>query len=471
MANQKFITDILKSLKSQYQEIIDDAIQFFAEFGSVHAVYSKEIKRLNETNNQLKTIASYKAEHGVYPQIKGYEDTKVYLKELQKIQSRSEQEVAKHEPEIIDGFIRRREKLFIMTDLMLHSLLNDRDASQFIATMMLRAPMPNDKNRCATNEINKPIYIGALSVSLLRRLMDKDAVEDEFIKDLQPQFIQGEHFITPEYEPEQLERFSKYVLTPILTAALIHNIGSYSPDAAAIYDGNRYKALNEEQRKTLISDIHEHTMNYLMFGLGKPNKENFKSEEEYFNELDAFQLTKDIIEGYSKSTNPRGNLLRVPMIYASFMLSTKPKHDYLITFKAFDILKSGIDKGVVYKPYAKEFLRMVGLYPLGCGIFFISKDSDVPERAVVTGLNPPDPSSAIVKRLTRKQVKFDDHTQVCASKNSILSNRDARTNSRFDANYFKKQFPNGYFWNPSEVWELDLDHKQFWRRDNSITQN
>ena len=114
---------------------------------------------------------------------------------------------------------------------------------------------------------------------------------------------------------------------------------------------------------------------------------------------------------------------------------------------------------------------MVGLYPLGSGIFFIAKDSDLPERAVVTGLNPPEPSSAIVKQLTRKQVKFDDHTQVCAGKNSILSNRDARANSRFDAGYFKKQFPNGYFWNPAEVWELDLDHKQFWRRDNSIKKN
>ena len=471
MPKPDFITDLLKSLKSQYQDIISDAITFFAKYGSVHAVYAKEIKRLNETNQQLKTISSYKSEHGVYPKIKGHEDTQNYIKELHKIQARAEQEISKVEPEIIDGFIRRRNLLAKMIKPMTKMLTNDRDASQFIATIMLRAPLPNDRARCANNEINKPIYIAALAVSMLRRLLDKDSVEDEFICQLKPSFIEDEHILMPEYEPAQLARFEQYVLTPIITAALVHNIGSYSIDASTIYDGNRYQMLEEEQRTALISSIHENTMNYLNFGLGKPNKSQFNSEEEYQLEMQAFQLGKSIIEGYSDSSNIHGNLLRIPMIYASFMLSTKPQHDYLISFKAFDILKSGIDKGMIYKPYAKEFLRMVGLYPLGTGIFFIAKDSELPERAVVTGLNPPDPSSAIVKQLTRKQVKFDDHTQVCAGKNSILSNRDARTNSKFTASYFKKQFPNGYFWNPAEVWERDLDHKQFWRRDNSIKKN
>jgi len=472
MANKNFITDLLKSLKTKYQAVLDDAIDFYSDYSDYHAVYEKEVGRCHEVENQINTINTYKKQHGTYPQIKDHPDVHAYVSELIKIKERASQQIAKVEPTIIEGYKRRSRLIGAVAKPMIDMLLTDRDASQFIATMMLRAPMPDDRARCVNNEINKPLYIAALSISLLRRLYDKGALENEFIKSLVPDMIQVDGTTEVEYEPGQLARFEKYVLTPIITACLIHNIGSYSKEALSIYKGDRYQVFDDKQRKILISAIYEQSKKYLTFGLGDPRISRIHmDEQEHHMDEECFELCEDILKNYSKADDPDGNLLRIPMIYASFMLSTKQRHDYLISFKGYDILKSGIDNKIIYQPYAEHFLNMVGRYPLGTGIFFYSKETEVPERAVVTGLNPPKPTSAIVKQLTRKQLQFDDHTQVCVNENTILSNKEAREASRFDAKYYQKQFPNGYFWNASEVWELGIDHQQFWRRDNNLKQN
>lgn len=471
MANQaEFITDLLKSVKVSYQQIIDDAVDFFQQYQSLYGIYAKESRRIKEIEHQLSTIQNYKQEHGVYPQIKDHADAETYLDELNRLKSRAEHDFMRVEPAVLAGFERRREMLNTLSKKIANMMLSNRDASQFIATMMLRAPLPNDHQRCITNEKNKPIYIAALACSLVKRLIKKNELEHDYIQSRFPAKVENESALN-EYDEEQARIYSQEVLTPIITACLIHNIGSYSEQASDIYQGNRYQVLEEEDRKKLIQAIHDNTDKYLQYGLGKPQFQDYMEPEKYQQALDKFTLTETILNGYSQALDPMGNLLRLPMIYSSFMMSTKQKHDFRVSFKAYEILQAGIDKSVVHQGYGNEFLKMVGQYPLGTGIFFISKESKLPERAVVTGLNPPLPSSAVVKQLTRRQVKFEDHTQVCASKEFIISNEEARKASDFGNEYYKKQFPNGFFWNPAEPWERDIDHKRFWRRDNSIKRN
>ena len=470
VAQSQFITDLLKSLKIKYQELLDDAMEFYQEYESLYGIYEKETQRIVEIDQQLSTIQKYKEKHGVYPQIKDHADAETYLDELSRLKNRAEHDLQQVKPAVVKGFERRKQMVHGISKSISSMMLADKDASQFITTMMLRAPLPNDHQRCPTNEKNKPIYIAALCVSLISRLIKYSSIENDYIVSRYPTKIEIEYGVK-EFDQEQADRYIEEVLTPVITACLIHNIGSYSSEAEDIYQGNRYQVLEEEDRKLLIKAIHDNTDRYFKYGLGKPSYEDFDDPEKYQEELDKFSLTNEILEGYSQALDPIGNLLRLPMIYSSFMMSTKQQHDFRIAFKAYDILKSGIEKGVVNKDFGDEFLKMVGHYPLGTGIFFISKESKLPERAVVTGLNPPVPSSAIVKQLTRRQVKFDDHTQVCASKDYIISNEGARRSSDFGTEYYKKQFPNGFFWNPAEPWERDIDHKKFWRRDNSIKKN
>lgn len=466
----QFITDVLKSLKIKYQALLDDADQFFLDYDALYGVYAKETNRIKEIQHQLSTIEAYKDENGVYPQIKDHADAATYLDELARLRQRAEHDLQLVEPEVLKGFERRREMLKDISKDIANLMLTDKDASQFIATMMLRAPMPNDHLRCATNEKNKPIYIAALSACLLKRLVKSGVLDNEYIVSRFPNKTEIDNGIK-EYDQQQAVKYIDDVLIPVISASLIHNIGSYSPEAQTIYQGNRYQTLEPEKSQRLIAAIHDNTDKYLNYGLGEPHVSHYNDPEKYQQEIDKFALSQAILNGYSQALDPIGNLLRVPMIYSSFLLSTKQKYDFKVCFKAFDILKSGINKSVVHKEIGTEFLKMVGRYPLGTGIFFISKETKLPERAVVTRLNPPMPSSAIVKQLTRRQIKFDDHTQVCASKDFIISNEQARRHSDFGTEYYKKQFPKGFFWNPSEPWERDIDHKKFWRRDNNIKSN
>lgn len=470
VAQSQFITDLLKSLKSKYQQLIDDAMAFYLEYDEIHGLYARENNRIHEIDQQLATIEAYKEKHGVYPQIKDHETAESYIEELNRLKDRADIDIRRVEPEVFKGFERRNEMLHSMSRSIAQMMITNKDASQFVATMMLRAPLPADHTRCPNNEKSKPVYIAALACCLLKRLVKQNKLDNKYIVTRFPKKIEQEHGLE-EYNKEEVDLYITEVLQPIVTACLIHNIGSYSIDAERIYKGSRYKVLEEEDRKRLIKVVHDNTMNYLHYGIGKPSSARMFNPTEYQVAADKFEMMENVIKGYSKADDLLGNLLRVPMIYSSFILSTKQQHDFRITFKAFDILKSGLDKHVIHPLLGKEFLKMVGHYPLGTGIFFISKETNLPERAVVTGLNPPATTSAIVKQLTRRQVKFDDHTQVCVSKDYIISNEAARKASDFGPDYYEKQFPKGYFWNPAEPWERDIDHKKFWRRDNSIKKN
>lgn len=472
MAQSQFITDLLKSLKSQYQAVIDDAVEFYEQFDSLYGVYARETDRVKEIEQQLHTIKQYKAKHGVYPQIKDQANTEDYIQELLRIKAGATEQIDEVEPEVLAGYQKRRQMLDKIAFSIADMMLNHRDASMFIATMVLRAPMPNDHTRCATNEKSKPIYIAALSVCLLQKLIEQEKITNSFIVSRVPKQIPNpEHPEQTMQDPEQVKEYIQQVLSPLITGVLIHNIGSYSKTAEAIYKGNRFRLLEENDRKLLVKAIFDHSQQYLKFGLGKPQQSDFPDPTEYQLQQAQYLLTKEIICNYPNAQHPVGNLLRIPMIYASFLLSTKPEFNYLTVFKAYEILQGGIEKKVIYGPFAKVFLDLVGMYPLGTGIFFISNETHLPERAVVTGLEPSKPTSAIVKQLTRRQIKFDDHTQVEASKESIISNPQTRKDSDFGTDYYKKQYPNGFFWNPSEPWERDIDHQKFWRRDNKLKLN
>jgi hypothetical protein len=471
MSQPQFVTELLNTLKSKYQLVLDDAVEFFAQYKTLHLIYAKESKRFEEIQHQLTTIYNYKKKHNVFPKIKGHSDAKSYLLELEAIKQRSQAEVDKIEPEIFAGFKKRQALLNDIATSIAKSTIHERDASQFIATMMLRAPLPADHNRCEINEKTKPIYISALVISLLTQLIGKGIIDDDYIISRIPSL--SEHEKDPdlvEHHAEELNIYITEVLNPIIIAALLQNIGSYCMEAEAIYQGDRFQALDEDDRKVLIKTISENTNTYLNWGYGKP-LERYWGEEQLNIELDKFDIIESIVKNYPKSQDPMGNLLRIPMIYSSFTLSTKHQHDFRFIFKAYDILNSGIEKKLVYQPYAEVFLNMVGKYPLGSGISFISLETGYPERAIVSALNPPEPTTAVVKQLTRRQVYADDHTQVAVTKDYIVSNSTARKNSEFDTSYYKKQYPNGYFWNPSEAWQIDLEHKKFWRRDNRLKPN
>lgn len=474
MNQQLLITDILKSLKAQYLDLVSDAVSFFRDFEETYLIFEKETQRTKEINKQIETILAFKETNGFYPKIKDQDDTEKYLKELKLLSSTAQERLDHIEPKIIGGYKRRNRMLTEMADTIIEQTLKERDANRFITTMVLRAPLPNDQARCASNEKNKPIYIAALALKLLERLNDEKQLSEPQVVDYVPEKVPSEDNPKEDvYEPEKLEVYKSEVLRPIVFAALIHQLGSYSLNAEEIYRGNRYRLLDEEERKKLIDIIYKSSRDYLKYGLGEPDKNLFNETrpEDYQRAVARYDLVDSILTNYVKSQHALGNILRIPMIYASFLMSTKSRHNYSLVYKAYDIMKSGIEKGVIYPPYTKTFMKMVGKFPMGTGIYFISKETNAPEKGVVIGLNPAKPDSALVKQTTKRQVKYEDHSQTEVTYAYNLFNEEARKNSDFGSDYFKKQFPKGFYWNPAEDWEMDINQKSFWRRDNNTRRN
>ena len=60
MSQALFITDLLKELRSQYLDFLEDAIKFFKEYDGLYGVYAKKTAKISEVDEQLATIAAYK---------------------------------------------------------------------------------------------------------------------------------------------------------------------------------------------------------------------------------------------------------------------------------------------------------------------------------------------------------------------------------------------------------------------------
>lgn len=473
MSQPLFITDLLQQLKSEYVEVIDDATSFYSKFSELQGFFLREKEKLEEVNNQLKTILGYKQKNGNYPKIKDQADVEVYLSELNQIKKKADENIAQLWPKIQKGFEQRKTILDKLAGALVDAAVKERDAGKFLTTIVLRAPLSGDPSRCPNNEKNRPLYTSALTIQLVSQLAQKELLDNKFIQLNLPNWSQSNEQVTTsdDDDDEALEGYKANVLMPIVKACLLQSIGSYSPEAEALYKGNRYRQVDEKTRKSQAKAIYENTLTYLKWGLGKPNRNEFDDDSLFEKALQRHQIMEEILVNYSNPAHLLGNLIRVPMIYASFILSTKPKFDFPTMFKAYDVLSSAIDKKVVRKDVANILKKMVGRFPLGCGLYFISKETNLPERGVVTTLNPSAPNNAIVKQLTKRQVQFDDITQVEVTPAYNILYEAARSSSDFGPAYFKKQFPDGLYWNPGPLWERDIDHAKFWRRDNKVRKN
>ena len=94
MSQALFITDLLKELRSQYLDFLEDAIKFFKEYDGLYGVYAKKTAKIDEVDEQLATINNYKEKHGVYPNIKDQPDCETYINELMKVREKNEFEIS-----------------------------------------------------------------------------------------------------------------------------------------------------------------------------------------------------------------------------------------------------------------------------------------------------------------------------------------------------------------------------------------
>ncbi len=137
------------------------------------------------------------------------------------------------------------------------------------------------------------------------------------------------------------------VLKPIAIALLLQAIGTYYIEAEALLGDYRYRLLSQQESAELNRINKEKTMEFFRYVLGLPYNrfDNISERSEFLNkEKKKLKFISELTINRDKPNFKLRELIQIPQVYASFMLSTKPEYDYNSIFKAYDLIKSAIQK-------------------------------------------------------------------------------------------------------------------------------
>jgi hypothetical protein len=280
-------------------------------------------------------------------------------------------------------------------------------SAKLLGTIQLMSPTEG-KHVATSNQKSKHLYKAVLSLRLLDKLLADGELSNAYIKH-RFSISAGKKMVKDEYHP-----FRDDIQVPLLMAAILQDIGSRHPDALLILkgaDGNadEFRMLENEERVALLQISYRESLKFVTQGLGL-DRYNGNSKEERDNfvklETERQNFVLLLLKSALKPEHGIGNLLKIPQIYTSVVLSTKSNFAYDTLPKVTLVLENGVEKGVYSKVAVEALIRITGVFPQGFGITYIPKDSDRQdleryEYAIVTGLYPGDLRQPICRMVTR----------------------------------------------------------------------
>ncbi len=290
---------------------------------------------------------------------------------------------------------------------------DNRKSAQLLATIQLLSP--SDVSRIPlSNELNKPLYKAVLCLRVLDRLCIDNSISEPYIKEHLADIPPENYARFESIDPIAHKKFVEEVKIPLIKAALLQDIGNNHPDAQLILRGedgkeDPFRVLNVEDRKNLLQIDYRETIKYLVEGIGVARYTgNLREERDSFDKKEKHKLLfiKTLLKG---SINPKkgiGNLLKVPQIYTSIILSTKSNYNYALLPKVYQVLYKNAEKGVCQRTVVDAMQIITGNFPLGYGVTYLSENTQGDkqycyEYAIVKGLYPDDPDSPICRTATR----------------------------------------------------------------------
>ena len=301
---------------------------------------------------------------------------------------------------------------------------SNKKSAQFLGTIQLLSPTEG-KKVAEVNECNKPLYKAILCLRLLDKLcLDKTTI----IKEAQIKKYLSEadiaHF--SEWKEEGSETYQSFVENikiPLLMAALLQDIGHFHQDAQRIVKGedgtlDPHRTLPVDDRKALLQINYRETIRFLVEGIGAPTYiGNSKADRDKFNVAEHKKLVfiKNLLKSAISPKQGIGNLLKVPQIYTSIILSTKASYNYKLLPKVYQALNLNAENGSCSQIVVDALRAITGDYPQGFGITYIPKDSDGKlgdhyEYAIVNSLYPDNPEFPCCRTATRN-LTFLGHGQ------------------------------------------------------------
>ena len=290
---------------------------------------------------------------------------------------------------------------------------DNRKSAQLLATIQLLIPH-GEGSVANSNALNKPLYKAVLCLRVLDRLCIDNKINDTYIKERLACIPLNRYQRFSTIDPVGYERFVDEVKIPLIKAALLQDIGNNHPNAQSILKGkdgteNPYRLLDIEERKQLLQIDYSETINYLIEGIGVAKYSgSLREEKTSFDETEKRKLIfiKGLLKG---SINPKkglGNLLKVPQLYTSMILSTKDNYNYSLLPKVYQVLYKNVERGVCHREVVDIMYKITGAFPLGYGITFITENSQggqqyAYEYAIVKSLYPENPEEPSCRTATR----------------------------------------------------------------------
>lgn len=288
---------------------------------------------------------------------------------------------------------------------------SNRKSAQLLGTIQLISPTEG-KKIAENNEQCKALYKAILSLRLLDRLLLNNTLNNPYIADVLASF-EGQTFA--DFDANAHHRFIELVKMPLVMAALLQDIGHYHTKAQALLlgaDGKQdpHRTLAVEDRKKLLQINHNETLDYVSNGIGIPTYVgNSRADRDQFvvDERLKHQFIKQLIKSSFKAKQGVGNLLKVPQIYVSIILSTKSSYNYKVLPKVFQVLNKNAELGACSQTVVDALYQITGMFPQGYGVIYMPEDEmgqpgDHYEYAIVNRLYPKDPTQPLCRIATRK---------------------------------------------------------------------
>lgn len=287
----------------------------------------------------------------------------------------------------------------------------DINVARFLGTLLLVSPTEG-KQIAKINQKHKHLYKAVLTIKLMHHLVEQNALRHDFVK---KKYQQHQKFLIDKgYEAIDESPFRRDVEIPVVIAALCQDIGQFHQDAQLILKGeegdlDEFRMLDKDDRNNLLKINYTQTLKFVTHGLGMDRyRGNSKEEKVEFqqNEKDKLTFVRDLLK---QSVNPGdgiGNLLKVPQVYCSVVLSTKANYAYDALPRVNVVMEKGAEVGAYNKKVSQTLMSILGIFPQGFGIAYIPKDGDGfdldrYEYAIVNKLYPPSIETPICRVVTR----------------------------------------------------------------------
>ena len=298
------------------------------------------------------------------------------------------------------------DNLLLLTDAGTAQETNNASA-KFLGTLLLTTD-PHRTGFAKQHQLLKPLYKAALSLRLCDAMLAKGNIRHPYL---------GKYIDSPlryKNNPHWQARWRKELAYPLVKAALLQDFGLFHTNARQILFGenqdlDEFRLLEEKERVALLKLNLKYSMMYLNAGIGLPAIKadtHQEKKQKVFVEEQALEFALEAVKDATILKNHVGDLIKIPQIYSSFILSTKSNYSKKDVPKGYMVIEQLMKNKTLENRVASCFLRMVGYFPQGYGLTYIALDDhgnpkDGYELAIVNRLYPEVPAEPVARAVTR----------------------------------------------------------------------